>query len=340
MIRFVALVAVALLPLSSFADEISASDPALELGLPGLSAGSGLLRLARSYEPTPPGGGTADAEDPTGGPVGGVPEDPRGEPGSDPGEPDAAPGEPPPPPGATSPAAALARSDSATYGAGFQLRGIFVPTWFLDMFLDASTGLSSVGLGAEFIRRKGNLDIVGGLNFGFYSPPDGNYLGNGKSPAVETDYVDFRDLNVLALDVTFIWHHYFTPWLSMVYGAGLGMGFVLGDVYRISTYQGNCTADNIGDLSRCNPVPPGDQASLDKWNRSRDQWLADARKCSSGDSPASPCLFREDDVWPVVPVVHLLIGVNFKITEEISVRVDGGFHNAFFVGASGQYFLF
>jgi hypothetical protein len=263
-----------------------------------------------------------------------------GEPGSDPEGPDAVSGEPAPSP--AGPQAVKKEASGASYGAGLQVRGIFLPTWFHDMYVDASTPVSSASVGAEFIRRKGNLDIVGSLNFGFYNPPDGNYLGNGETPATETDYVDFRDLNALGLDVTFIWHYDFTSWLSLVYGAGFGMQFVLGDLYRISAYRNKCTADNVGDLSECNPVPPGDP-SLETWNENRDQWLAThARKCTSGDadSPGNPCLFEEDDVPPVVPVVHLLLGVNFKITEQISVRVDGGFHNAFFFGASGQYFLF
>lgn len=291
-------------------------------------------------EPTPPGSsgpaktGAKNDEEPTKGePTGGAPGDEPGDAASE--------GEPTPPP-ASDPAAPagtkVATKKEVTYGAGFQFRGIFVPTWFLGMFLDHSTGLASVSLGGEFVRRKGNLDIVASLNFGFYSPPDGNFLGNGKQPAVDTDYIQFDGLNVLALDVAFIWHHEFTPWLSLVYGAGLGLGFVIGDIYRISNYQGKCTHDNLDDFGQCNPVPPGgDQAS---WNANREAYLANGCHQEGGDSPTSPCQFREDDVWPVVPIVHLLIGVNFKINEQFSVRVDGGFHNAFYFGATGHYFFF
>ena len=41
----------------------------------------------------------------------------------------------------------------------------------------------------------------------------------------------------------------------------------------------------------------------------------------------------------MIPIVHLLVGVNFKINEQFSVRVDGGFHDAFYFGAAGHYFF-
>jgi hypothetical protein len=224
------------------------------------------------------------------------------------------------------------------YGAGLHLRGIFVPEWFLNAFLDSSTALNSVSLGGEFVRRKGNFDLVATINFGFYSPPDGTYLGNGKNPAYDADYLQFRDLNVLTFDVSFLWHHDFTKWLSLVYGAGLGLGIVLGDIYRISNFQGNCTPENLKNLSQCNPVRPGNYDDLAQWNNNRDAWL-NANTRNGPDTPQAPHLYREEGKWPVIPMVHLLIGLNFKINEQISVRVDGGFHDAFYVGAASHYFF-
>ena len=268
-------------------------------------------------EPPAPGGKVP----PTGEPVGSS-DEPVGT--TDPGAPAAQPaGEPPAPPAAT-----VAAQPKVSYGAGMHLRGIFVPTWFLGMFLDASTPLNSVALGGEFVRRKGNFDIVASMNFGFYSPDDGNYLGNGKNPGIDTDYIQFRNLNLLAFDVAFIGHHYFLPWLSLVYGAGLGFGIVLGEVLRIS--NSGCTHDNVSDIDSCYPV------GMDLSDR--DGWLAE-HTCSGPDSPGAPCQYKEDDVWPVLPIVHVLLGVNFKINEQFSVRVDGGFHNAFYFGAAGHYFF-
>lgn len=268
-------------------------------------------------EPTKPG--AKDSEEPT--KPGGEPTKP-GEPGAvRPGEPGAVrPGEP-------APVKAKPKRD-VLYGVGLQVRGVFVPSWFLKMFLEESTSLNSASIGAEFIRRKGNFDLIASLNFGFYSPPDGNYLGRGKNAMVDTDYVVFRNLNVLAFGVTFIWHHDFLKWLSLVYGAGLGFGVVLGDIYRVSNGTPGC-ASAPGDTGKCYPI------NMDLNNR--DTWLAN-HQCSSGsDGPGSPCQFREDGKWPVIPIVHLLIGLNFKVTDQISIRADMGWHDAFYFGATGHY---
>jgi hypothetical protein len=283
---------------------------------------SDLLLVAQpandSEEPTPPGEPKAKAGEPRA--QAGEPAKP-GEPARGPGEPGARPGEP-------TPKVTAKPKRDVSYGVGLQVRGIFVPSWFLKLFLENSTALNSASIGAEFIRRKGNFDLIASMNFGFYSPPDGNYLGRGKAPAVDTDYVQFRNLNVLAFGVTFIWHHDFLKWLSLVYGAGLGFGVVLGDIYRISNGTGGCIT-NSSDTSQCYPV------GMDLTNR--ETWLAN-RQCSpEADGPGSPCQFREDGKWPVIPIVHLLIGLNFKVTDQISIRADMGWHDCFYGGATGHY---
>ena len=243
------------------------------------------------------------------------------------------------------------KKKDVAYGIGLTGRGIFVPFWFLEMFLDAGTALYSGAIGAEFVRRKGNFDLVASINFNFYSPPDGNFQGNGKPP-LDIDYIRFDGLNVLSFEVDFIWHHNFNHWLSLVYGAGLGFGVVLGDVLRMSVHGGRlgdaknspiCHNGNAGDLDKCNPTEPGSTDEAE-WKADREKWLDKQQdkmdQCGGGDGPEKPCMFVEDDVWPVVPIVHLLIGLNFKVTNELNIRVTGGWHDAFYVGVTTQWFFF
>ena len=239
----------------------------------------------------------------------------------------------------------------AIYGVGLTGRGLFVPFWFLEMFLDAGTALYSGAIGAEFIRRKRNFDLVASIHFNFYSPPDGNFLGSGKDKE-DIDYIVFDKLNVLSFEVDFIWHHNFTDWLSLVYGAGLGFGIVLGDVLRSSAHgsrmrDGQCNTASAGDPSKCNPIDSDPRKNPDwqeeeaVWNRDPREWFDTyGKKCSGKDTPQDPCQFVEDDVWPVVPIVHLLVGLNFRVTNELNIRVTTGWHDAFYVGATTQWFFF
>lgn len=269
---------------------------------------------------------TDDAEEPESGAASGSQpkdaqtKDAQTKTGAEPSQPDALVSRPPP-------------SEASTlYGVGVHLRAIFVPEWLLNLFLDASTPLNSAAFGAEFVRRKGNFDIIGSVDFGFYSPRDGNYLGNGDDPATETDYLHFDGLSALAFSVHFLRHEGILDWLSFVWGGGVGLAVVLGDVFRASSK--GCTKDNVDDLAACHPDFPDYSVGSDAWKKNGDNYGNQDQ-----DSTNSPKIFKEDDVPPVVPLIHLLVGFDFKIADSFSVRVDGGFRNAFYVGATGHYFF-
>src|SRR5262245_9872825 len=74
--------------------------------------------------------------------------------------------------------APISSDDPRTLHAlGFYGRGLFVPQFLLDLGLQASQALNSGAMGLSYTRRKGTLDIVTTLDFSFFSPPDGNFLG-------------------------------------------------------------------------------------------------------------------------------------------------------------------
>jgi hypothetical protein len=223
------------------------------------------------------------------------------------------------------------------------VRYITVPLWFTKAFVDQGADLHSAAFGVEFIRRKGEFDIVGAIDYGLYSAPDSNWRGNGK-PLVDSDYLEFHGLGILGFNVTFLWRHAFNNWLSLALGAGLGIGVVTGSIKRISnrlagaSFNGNCTQDNESDINLCNPATKAEQSA---WRADRKAWLA-KNQCPEGqqsDDPASPCQFTESGVWPVVPIINLIIGLDFRINRHFTLRWDGGFRNAFFTGLAGYYFF-
>lgn len=224
-------------------------------------------------------------------------------------------------------------SKETTYGVGVHVRGIFVPTWFLNLFVDASTPLNSVGFGGEFIRRKGNFDLIGSVDFGLYSAESGNWLGKGESPVSQTKYLEFRNFNVLAFNVHFIGHVPFAEWVSFVYGGGIGLGIITGKIKRVSTDPLLCTATNYQDINACYPK------GMDPSRRA--EWMNDPSNAGTQDedTPQNPKVHNAKSVPPVVPIIHLLVGMNFKISDEFSVRVDGGFRDGFYAGATGHYFF-
>jgi hypothetical protein len=269
-----------------------------------------------------------------------------GEPGgaSGSGEPGASgAGEPPSP---VKPVAAVAKvAEKRQFGLGFSIRSIFIHKWLMSAFLKESTPVNSAAFGGEFIYRKGTFDIIASIEFGLYSPEDGNYLGKDKNPATDVDYIQFDNFNILSFGVHFIKHHPILPWVSFIWGGGVGLGVVLGNIYRVSAGKG-CDASTAGNEGQCYPIGNWDPKNPDAWLNDPANWGRDGDSCADAEKGQGNCddynnpkRFKEEDVWPVVPLVHLLVGFDFKITDSFGVRVDGGFRNSFYIGAAGHYFF-
>jgi len=241
-------------------------------------------------------------------------DDPEGE-----GEPSAA--EPTPGEDGSAPADADSSSlvrnpNKRRWGVGARLRYVFVPQGVLNLFLDHSTSMNSVGFGAEVVGRKGDFDIVFGLEYDGASPSDGLYqdkgddAGNCDTNTDECpDYTEFDGLGVIALDASFIWHAKITDKIQFRYGAGIGIGIVTGTMYQTKRLCPGVTSnDDLDNPDACN----GD--------------IIEARH-------------ESEDVPPVVPIINVLLGARFAISEDISLNVETGFRDVFYLGMGADYFF-
>jgi hypothetical protein len=199
------------------------------------------------------------------------------------------------------------------WGVGARFRYVFLPAGVLELFLDHATSLSSVGFGAEVVGRKGNFDIVFGLEYDNVSPSDGLYQDKGDDPGdcgtnndACPDFTRFDGLGVIALDANFVWHTKLASKIDLRYGGGLGIGIVTGDLYQ--TKKVCPPGTTIGDLDDPNACPT----------------TLEAEK-------------KSDDVPPVVPIVSLLLGVKFQVTDNVAINVETGFRDVFFLGAGTDW---
>jgi len=181
---------------------------------------------AQPADPTPPGG-IAD------------------EPGTPPGKPVKLDASPP--------------TEYGTHQLGVRARYIFVTKAMLSPYFDANTGtqMNSWSVGLEYVYRKPgkHYDIVTSLDFSWLNVDDGNYLGSGHDPSLDTHYTQFKNLSFISADVSFIGWHKFTDWFELRYGGGLGIGYVPGDV--LITTNAGCTAANARDTTTCHPTVTG-----------------------------------------------------------------------------------
>jgi len=225
---------------------------------------------------------------------------------------------PPPAPGTTPPITPLEPEEKpnpdeqGAVGVGVRARFIFLPSAILNLFLDHSTSLASYALGASFIRRKGNFDIEFAVEYDKLSLTNGYYLPKGDNPGVQgqyPDFIKFDNFGMISADATFIWHTNIVPTVQFRYGAGIGIGFLLGDLKsQKSMCSANTQTDDLDDPNtpQCTLIPGSE------FNRSKP---------------------------PVVPIVHLLVGIRFKLIDQISLNVEFGIRDIPFVGANVGYFF-
>jgi hypothetical protein len=245
---------------------------------------------------------------------------------------------------AAAPAAAAAQEPAAApgvaqpvapevvrYGVGVRMpRLVTVPGWFLDLFTKQNVPLATFGaFGFEFLRRKGDFDIVFGIGYQNMSPGDGNWLGKGKDASVDTDFVQFRDLAMIGVDVAFVQRRMFTRYIGMHYGAGLGLALVRGELLRIS--NAGCNESNAGDESVCRPQPCPPSGC--------NEAMLKATEGGVDGGPTMPSRFRDNNVPGAIPILNMTLGVDLVLPElqGFEARLEGGFYNAFFVGLAFGY---
>jgi hypothetical protein len=226
-------------------------------------------------------------------------------------------------------APASARPGGVVYGAGLRGAWVSVPGWFLDLFTKQNVPLSSYGIGGEFFRRKGEMDILFSIGYQRMGPPDGNWLGKGEQAGLETDLLQFRNFALIGVDASFIWRSVLNQYVALRYGAGLGLAVVTGDMLRVSA--AGCTDANVGDTSACKPLYCRGASCTEA------EHVANQGGVDGG--PGNPHRFSEDDVPPAVPILNIVLGADFHIpnVQNVEFRLEGGFHNAFFIGLAGSY---
>jgi hypothetical protein len=228
-------------------------------------------------------------------------------------------------------AATATRAPDVSYAVGARLRWVSVPAWMLNLFTKRNVPLSSYAVAAEFLRRKGEFDFIVSIGYQNMSPSDGNWLGVGHDASVDTDYVQFKGLGFVGIDASFVWHTFFTDWFGLHYGAGLGLGIVTGQMLRTSNGSG-CTEANAGNIEACHPI--GVQCGP--------SGCSDAQLAALGtgpDDPNNPHRFVDPNVPPALPIVNVLVGVDFRLphVRGWEAKIEGGFYDAFFLGGGVGY---
>ncbi|MCA9647139.1 MAG: hypothetical protein H6718_35760 [Polyangiaceae bacterium] len=302
--------------------------------LPGLALSSAALSsTVASAQP-------ADPADPPA-------EEPTAAPGVDPTPPPSV-EEPPPPPeettgdstvppppvpqGSDSEVADARAGDSAVelpgktyYFVGLRYRTIIVPKFMVNLFGDGGRTVVVHSGGPEFAIRKDGFEYNFGLWFANYAMDDTPF----KSTSDGEKAWEIVNSKMKAIYITsdFLWSQEFSPAFSLNYGAGVGLGFMFGDLNRVQAYPRAGSAGNPEDYERCSGPGTPDPNFCGTDN----DHYGDYNEPSWADGGSKPIVF---------PWLALQTGLRFKPAKSFVARLDLGFGTSgFFVGLGADYGL-
>lgn len=208
------------------------------------------------------------------------------------------------------------------YGVGFRLRNVRVPQAELELFVERSGGgASNLGLGLDFVRRRGDLELQLGFEYEKITPGSGVWIKKGDNVAAgaEADYILTPEqageaLGWFTIEFTFLNHAAITDQFAIRYGGGAGLGIVTGSLQRYDIICNGAT----NEMPEPGCVPPR---------------FSGNGSYSGGDAP------KKYELPPVFPVVNAIIGLQFKPNENVTINLEGGIRTLLFFGLSGAYFF-
>ena len=208
-------------------------------------------------------------------------------------------------------AAADSKSDDKTerveWGFGARVRRSHASVGFQKLFVGGTPGSATQdGAGIEFTRRTHRVELVIGIGYDPLDGRDGYYLEKGKDPIEPgtVDYYEFDDLKWLTFEITAISRLQLHKILGIRFGAGIGAGVIRGEVRQTDAL---CTSERL------------------------------QRDCIR--DPAAQDVDKPVDLWPVMPVVNVLVGVEFRPIRAIALFADVGFHTVPNVSAGATFYL-
>ncbi len=227
-------------------------------------------------------------------------------------------------------ATAAAGEKPVEYGVGIRLRNVRLPKGEIELFVDRAgdDGSSSLGLGVDFIRRRGNVELQLGFEFERFNPGRGIWIESGANVAAGdvADYVlpkanQESPLGWFTLEFTFLNHAPINKYVSFRYGGGAGLGIVLGELQHLNMVCGGTGATNE-DPTACEPQTFG------------------GRGTASCEEDGANCMTRVNyNLPPVFPVVNAIIGFQIKPTDKLTINIEGGIRTFLFFGMSAAYFF-
>lgn len=117
---------------------------------------------------------------------------------------------------------------------GLRYRGIIIPKFILDSFLDGAESLYVNAIGPEFALRRNGLEMNFASWFAFYSMDDTALKAKNDPP--ESWGIVSADLKAWYFTLDITGSQELRPGLAVTFGGGVGLAAVFGEIIRSEAY--------------------------------------------------------------------------------------------------------
>jgi hypothetical protein len=222
------------------------------------------------------------------------------------------------------------RENTDYFSFGFLARGVVVPDFMINAFVYyRGSNAVNAGMGGYFQYRRNGLNVIAEVWYAGFGQ-QGFFHGLNAADS-ETEYVNSQ-LGVIFGNFAFLWAIPVTEWLAIDVGIGLGIGGMMGNLYRQEAYP-NATAQygysmcqgvGMPNAGYCEgPVErPGPTGRLDSSRQMGGTYQVQQGPGSPGTGP-NPFYFGDGGVPPMFAWIDLP-RVSARITpiRQLQIRVD------------------
>lgn len=226
---------------------------------------------------------------------------------------------------------------ASEHSVGLRVWMFNTPSWLVGLFASVQgdwSGPLTLAIGPEYTYRRGNLDIVVGLQYTGLGADAGYFHGNSEQD-VATERVE-SSLWALYANALFLFHARINDWFEFQYGAGIGLGYVGGNLYRTQVYP----APGGGYAECDNMPPPGGTPAFP----TRGGYCDTANNhyvYNDGTRYSEGRLTDSGSIPPVIPWISLPhLALHFRPHRNVDIRLDGGFALVGFYGGLAAHYVF
>jgi len=219
--------------------------------------------------------------------------------------------------------------------AGLRYRGVVLPKFILDAFVEGGQTVYTNQIGLELDIRKNGFSVIPAISYAEFGTGDILYKDKGAADFVGNYAVGNSGLKALQLSVDLLWSAKINKVLDFEYGIGLGVGFIFGNLLNNWVKEGTgnpqYTANNGKTYTRCDAEGP-----VGSGCNKADHQKSEVARVNNYEEPSWANGGSKPNVIPWVAIPQ--IGLRFKPIKQFESRLGLGVSlTGFWFGLSGNY---